>query len=179
MESHMQDNHNEPHGLPERTIERSRGCWNCTGYDCSEKIKQLYKERTSAERQEINAIVAPELPKLTRDHPRVRQIAKRATEFMAKGFNVRDATNRALAELDGGNSLIAQQMTAVAREQRRFTMFDRLAENGLIGVCLRGRSETDFVSAAYLCEGWAGKEGASVATEGAPMDKLPEELQDT
>jgi hypothetical protein len=174
----MTDNEERPEALPKRTIERSRGCWNCVSYDCSERIKEFYKERTQGERGEIVARAAPQLPKITRDNPHVQQIAKRAADFMAQGFSATAATNRALAEVGGGNSLIAQQIHAARQESVRFTMFDRMVICGLIGVCLKGRSESDFVAAAFLCEAWVGKEGASVATEGMPMDKLPEELKD-
>jgi len=174
----MADNSEEPQGLHGRTFERSRGCWSCVSYDCSERIRQLYKDRTQSERAQIVAGVAPELPKLTRDNPHVRQIAKRSAEFMAQGFSATAATNRALAEVGGGNSLIAQQIRAMRQESTRFTMFDRMAEQGLIGVCIKGRAEADFVTAPYLCDSWVGREGSSVATEGQPLDLLPEELAD-
>jgi hypothetical protein len=49
---------------------------------------------------------------------------------------------------------------------------------GQAGMCMKGMVKTDFVHFKYLCEGWTGKEGASVATEGRPVDPLPAELKE-
>lgn len=49
---------------------------------------------------------------------------------------------------------------------------------GKAGLCLRGKAQTDFVHFQYLCDGWTGREGASVATAGRPIDPLPAELHE-
>jgi hypothetical protein len=49
---------------------------------------------------------------------------------------------------------------------------------GQAGMCMKGMVQTDFVHFKFLCEGWTGKEGASVATEGRPVDPLPAELKE-
>jgi hypothetical protein len=49
---------------------------------------------------------------------------------------------------------------------------------GVWGICLPGHSGTDFVHNAYLCDRWTGRQGASIATAGAKLDKLPEELKE-
>ena len=60
----------------------------------------------------------------------------------------------------------------------RFSAFDRMIRSGAAGICLKGKVPTDFVHHLYLCEGWDGRQGSSVATSGAALDKLPDELRD-
>jgi hypothetical protein len=54
---------------------------------------------------------------------------------------------------------------------------DKAIARGQMGVCLAGGVETDFVEAAHLCGKWTGRQGASLATHGHKLDKLPQELQ--
>jgi hypothetical protein len=49
---------------------------------------------------------------------------------------------------------------------------------GQAGMCMVGKVQTDFVHFKYLCDAWTGKEGASAATEGHPLDPLPAELKE-
>lgn len=58
----------------------------------------------------------------------------------------------------------------------RFVWMDNLINNGQAGMCMKGKAPGTFVHHKYLCDGWTGKEGSSVATFGHPIDKLPEEL---
>jgi hypothetical protein len=55
---------------------------------------------------------------------------------------------------------------------------ERAVHAGQAGMCMKGMCQTDFVHFKYLCEGWTGREGASVATEGRPVDPLPAELKE-
>jgi len=58
----------------------------------------------------------------------------------------------------------------------RFQWMDNLVGNGRAGMCLKGKAPGTFVHHKYLCDGWTGRDGASVATAGHAVDKLPEEL---
>lgn len=60
----------------------------------------------------------------------------------------------------------------------RFEMMDRLVRAGTAGLCMKSKVATDFVHCQYLCDGWNGVDGSSVATAGKPLDKLPDELRD-
>lgn len=62
-------------------------------------------------------------------------------------------------------------------EDARFAAWDHLVKSNQIGICMAGLS-TDFVHHKHLCEKWRGCQGSGVATEGAKMDLLPEELRD-
>lgn len=70
------------------------------------------------------------------------------------------------------------------QRQAAWANADRLVQAGALGMCLVGvpldaqGQGADFVHYQYLCNRWTGREGASVATEGHPIDKLPEELKD-
>lgn len=60
--------------------------------------------------------------------------------------------------------------------RRMVDQVDHAIARGVFGLCLAGKAESDFVHNAYLCDGWNGREGASLATSGTAPDKLPEEL---
>jgi hypothetical protein len=52
-------------------------------------------------------------------------------------------------------------------------------KTGGLGMCKIGKPPSDFVAHNYLCEdGWTGKQGASLAREGAAPDLTPGELRD-
>jgi len=55
---------------------------------------------------------------------------------------------------------------------------DHGVASGHLGICLIGKSGTDFVDNAYLCDSWSGREGASVARASQKADKLPGELRE-
>jgi hypothetical protein len=64
----------------------------------------------------------------------------------------------------------------VVQIRRMVNLVDHSLAKGEIGMCLKGKAETDFVFAAYLCDAWVGKQGSSLATSGHKIDALPEEL---
>ena len=65
---------------------------------------------------------------------------------------------------------------AAQETNARFQWMDNLINSGRAGMCLKGKAPGTFVHHKYLCDGWTGRDGASVATDGRPLDKLPEEL---
>lgn len=64
------------------------------------------------------------------------------------------------------------------QEMGLLTQMDHSVKIGHAGICLLGKPNSDFVDHRYLCDGWTGKQGASLATEGHKLDMLPEELKD-
>lgn len=66
----------------------------------------------------------------------------------------------------------------VVQIRRMVDLVDRSVAKGEIGICLRGKAEADFAFAAYLCDGWTGRVGSSLATAGHAIDLLPEELHE-
>jgi hypothetical protein len=60
----------------------------------------------------------------------------------------------------------------------RFEMMDKLIRAGTAGLCMKSKVPTDFVHCQYLCDGWNGRDGSSLATAGKPLDKLPGELRE-
>jgi hypothetical protein len=71
-----------------------------------------------------------------------------------------------------------QENPATKEEDARFQMMNKLMRAGTAGLCMRGKVNTDFVHCQYLCDGWTGRDGHSLATAGHPLDKLPDELRD-
>ena len=53
--------------------------------------------------------------------------------------------------------------------------WEKMILAGSIGMCMRGGVQDTFVHHLYFCDKWVGKQGASVATAGKPVDLLPAE----
>lgn len=66
----------------------------------------------------------------------------------------------------------------VVNIRRMVDNVDRTVAAGVFGVCLKGKGNADLVHNAFLCDSWNGREGASIATAGHPIDELPGELKD-
>lgn len=124
---------------PERTIERGRGCWNCSHFENGELSQKRWQERRQADTATL--------------------IEQGAIPLTRLG--------------DQENSIQTNAVDA------RFEMMDRLVRAGTAGLCMRGKVATDFVHCQFLCEGWDGRDGSSIATSGKPLDMLPDELRDT
>lgn len=54
---------------------------------------------------------------------------------------------------------------------------NKMLRTGHFGICLKGQTKSDFVQHSYLCGGWDGRDGASVARAGGALDPLPEDLK--
>lgn len=60
----------------------------------------------------------------------------------------------------------------------RLRGIDARVDAGLLGACLKGRAESDFVEHAFLCEGgWTGRQGVSVV-RATKLDATTAELRD-
>lgn len=118
----------------ERTVERGRGCWNCTAWDNDDKARSLWSELRQRDLKTALAVSMSDVR--GEDHPHVMQIRRMV-----------DAVDRSMA-------------------------------TGSIGICLRGKAGTDLCFAGFLCNHWNGRVGSSLATNGKPLDLLPEELME-
>lgn len=67
--------------------------------------------------------------------------------------------------------------TADARLDQVRSM-DKAIKLGVVGMCMKGGTTTDFVEHRYLCDKWSGRDGASVARGASKADLLPAELQE-
>jgi len=74
--------------------------------------------------------------------------------------------------------------TRVVNIRHMVNSLDHLVATKHVGVC-RGNGRTangepvgDFTLHALLCDRWSGASGASMATSGTKLDKLPEELRE-
>jgi hypothetical protein len=72
--------------------------------------------------------------------------------------------------------LAVMEDPVVKETNARFEWMDNLIKMGRAGMCMKGKAPGTFVHHKYLCDGWSGKDGASMATSGHAIDKLPEEL---
>jgi hypothetical protein len=160
---------------PERTIQRSRGCWNCTHFNNAELAKQHYKSRTMQEKMALRARHIPALERLADNDASVRDLAQKTAGLMKRGFSEQDAQRIATADVQRE---LGQIVTQARREDARFQKFDQMMATGQIGICVTGHSPGDFIDCRYLCDHWDAAQGASVATEGQPLDKLPEEVRE-
>lgn len=146
--------------LKGRTVERSRGCWNCVSFDNSEAVKLNYQLRPD--------------------------VTSRLTRIGTPGEMDAAAFNRELGKLVSQGltrQAAAEQLIQAHQQNQQLSYFDRLIESGHAGLC-RGNgvdsndNPVDFVHIQYLCHKWNGRVGSSVATSGKPLDKLPDELRD-
>lgn len=85
-------------------------------------------------------------------------------------------TDLGLAMIKAQGSPQGESDPAVVGMRRMVDQVDHAIARGVFGICVNGKSKTDFVHNAYLCDNWTGREGASLATSGTLADKLPEEL---
>lgn len=54
---------------------------------------------------------------------------------------------------------------------------EAMIDAGAMGICLQGKGKGDIKHHQFLCDSWSGKTGSSIATEGQPLDALPDELE--
>ncbi len=73
---------------------------------------------------------------------------------------------------------LKEEAPQVVSIRRMVDLVDNSIAQGVFGLCLSGKGLSDFTHNAYLCDGWSGKEGSSVATSGTKVDLLPEELKE-
>jgi hypothetical protein len=140
-------------GLPkERVVERGRGCWNCTGF-----------ENGLLARQQWRAVHRP---------ARERQLQARKRELVER--RQAELIRSPLAP----TSDLDQAFNQLATQVGLLKDVDRAVTAGALGMCMVGGTACDFVTATFLCEKWTGRQGSSVATQGHPVDALPQELKD-
>jgi len=160
---------------PERTVERGRGCWNCSHFNNGDLARQHYRTRTMQEKMALRAHHLPALERIADDDGSIRDLARKTGELMKRGFTEHEAQQIATADVQRQLGHIVAQ---AQRTDARFQKFDAMVQAGQIGICISGHAPGDFVAHAYLCGSWDGVTGSSVATSGKPLDKLPDELRD-
>lgn len=160
---------------PERTVERGRGCWNCTHFNNGDLARQHYRTQVGQEKLALRAQNLPEIHRLGDEDASVRDIARKTAELMRKGFAESEAQQIATADVQ---RQLGQIVAQAKQREARFEVFDRAMELGQIGICVAGHAPGDFVEHRYLCDKWDGMTGSSLATSGKPLDKLPDELVD-
>ena len=143
----------------DRTFERGRGCWNCLHWDNGENAKTNYRLRTDrtpllGRIGDLGDVSSPDL-------------SRELGNLVRAGYTPQE----------GVEILIRERKMAAPRA----AIFDRMADQGAIGLCRGGGVDkndnpVDFVAFGYLCHKWNGRDGHSVATAGKPLDKLPDEL---
>lgn len=148
----------------DRIIERSRGCWSCVGFDLDGTMSI---SKWNADRERNLALAM----QTALDQPDATKVVERMLEWGANPSAIRieltdDAPTRKIKTI-----------------LRMVDKTDHLVASGGFRLCLRtpapsDRCQADFYEARYLCSAWTGRDGHSVATEGAPLDKLPDELRE-
>lgn len=159
-------------GLP--TVERGRGCWNCRHYNTDEMTRNHYYMKTAQDRRH-RAILRRDGAD---DAVSIVKIARTAGALCQQGFTGEQAIEMAIAAQGDVSPATAETVRMAQQDDTNMRVFDNAVNQGLIGLCMKGGVDTDFVTHAYLCPKWTGIDGASVATEGHTLDKLPEELKD-
>jgi hypothetical protein len=84
-------------------------------------------------------------------------------------------------DVEVGIQLVALGRVHEAKElSERIKVARKAVKLGMLGLCTARpkRVETDYVAHNYLCEGWTGAQGASIAREGAKADLLPGEIKE-
>lgn len=163
--------------LDQRIVERGRGCWNCKSFENAELSRQKYAAHRAARAQELR-----EHEQATGQRAGVQLIAEldeatiepRIAAMMSQGFT-RDQAIRLIAKAEDAK---LNSGPTGGYNDPRFRLFDNLVASGEAGICMIGKADSDFVHAGFLCSSWTGKQGASMATSGHPLDPLPDEMRD-
>lgn len=152
----------------DRTFERGRGCWNCTSFN----NEDLSRQHWEACKQRDLAVIALRggLPGRVSDGDLSGPaLHKRIGELMQQGMTEGQAVEIVQA---------AARKPTDADMPEQMRVFEKAVLAGAAGLCVAGHAKSDFVHHAFLCDKWTARSGASVATEGKPLDKLPDELRD-
>lgn len=134
----------------DRVVERARGCYSCKHFENGALARRTWR----------------------RDHrPALEQ-------------HINEKAGLPPVSLDGA-ALDQQVADSLAPAKDMIRKMDLAVTNGVFGICMKGKRPADlggpagdFVHAAFLCDRWNGRDGASVATQGKKLDKLPAELRD-
>lgn len=164
-------------GLPDRTFQRARGCWNCIHWENGDLFLQHYKIERAKAAAKLRFI--PPHVRAEDLVPSSPHFYRRVGEIKSQHEGMTDNEAVRLALLEERGSLFQRLAKSAETAASRFRLFDTEARAGRWGLCMNGRlSKALFKAAECLCEGWTGRQGSSVATEGAPLDKLADELKD-
>jgi hypothetical protein len=142
-------------GIPDRviplatTVDRGRGCWNCIHWDV-DKGKKHWENR----RQGLLATALQHEQLAGAARVEHKKLLADAHEKRAKGLGMMvDSVDQAVIA-------------------------------GKFGLCAKGWAPPDckdpvpLIEHSNLCPNWSGRDGASLATAGKPLDLLPDELRE-
>lgn len=95
-------------------------------------------------------------------------------------WNSRRLADLQVAAQRAANHPQGENETQVLNIRRMTEMVDTGVAKGELGICLKREQSLvgDLVAHAHLCHVWSGRQGASLAREGAKADKLPGELME-
>lgn len=160
----------------DRVIERGRGCWSCVHWNNGELASNHYASKMAEDQETIDNKRMIELPKMAGGDDSVLKVAREAAKLIGEGIPHDRAIDLAMENTGNKNQLVADAIKHAQRQDARHNVYAQAMKAGQIGICLKGVPKGDFVEYRFLCDQWSGVEGASVATEGHELDKLPEEL---
>lgn len=151
---------------PDRVVSRGRGCFNCVSYSNDTLARQQWGVHKGARYAEIALKRAQGLAV----SPAVSAAAVlEAVQIARMGVDTSTAAD------------LAATQDVANRDDARIELLkdiDRRIMNGSVGICMKGKAGSDFVDARFLCDGWSGRDGHSLATGGkaGKLDKLGDEL---
>lgn len=148
----------------DRIISRARGCWSCTAFDIDGRMS-IDKWNTDRERNLASAMETA----LEQPNPIAVVTSMQAWAAAPSSIKIEEADVPAIRRIKTILRMVDKMDHAVA--------------SGAFRLCSRSpappdRKNAEFFSVRYLCSGWTGRDGHSVATGGAPLDKLPDELHE-
>ena len=152
-----------------RIFERGRTCLNCRHFEPGAKAIERWRDKCL--REDMERLAAQrQLPLYDHGPPQDDASQLQIAKLMARGLTLDEAVHRLLKKKDMS-----------PRDQMRQKLTVDIA-NGVFGLCDRGVDNegrpVEYVQRSYLCHRWDGIDGASLATEGHPLDKLGDELTD-
>ena len=169
---------------PDRIIERGRGCWNCKSYENGDIAKEHYKSCVAQDIMTLKKEGRLEVTRLGDGEPDI----KRVQQLIVKGFSQSKASEIASQEAERAAAMSRFSSLSdgqVQEQTARFQIFNQQIQDGKLGICRIGKNVGsdgkigEFVAHKFLCDdGWSGVDGASMATEGKPLDLPTLELKD-
>jgi hypothetical protein len=148
----------------DRIVERARGCWSCAAFDRDGKLSV---DKWTGDRDYKLAEA-------------MRTALEQPDSITAVEKMQRWAAAPSTIHIEEDDDAPTRKIKTVLRMVDKM---DHLVAQGAFRLCMRNpapadRHEATYFAARYLCSGWTGRDGHSLATQGAPLDKLPDELRE-
>lgn len=101
-----------------------------------------------------------------------------STEAAKKFWEIRRLSDLEVAKQQAAADPMGERAPQVMRLKHMINETDKAVAAGLLCRCRVEGSPADLISLGFLCDKWTAAQGASVARDGAPVDKLPGELME-